>query len=326
VKPRALVLALAALALAVLTPAATVSSAKGTTTKGTTTKGATTKGATTNGATTKGATTNGATTNGAPRNAPAPHAHYANVNGLRMYYQDQGAGKVLLLIHGGGSTVETSFGAVLPELARTHRVIAVEEQGHGHTEDLPRPLSFEQMADDTAALLDQLHVRDADVLGFSNGGMTALQLAVRHPSLVHRLIVCSGFYAHAGLIPALRSGFEQPPDASQMPKPLRDAYLAASPHPDLPAFVTKTVAMMRSFPDIPEDKLRAVEAPTLVMLGDQDVILPEHAERLAKLVKQGQLAIFPGAQHGAYLGVAESPPSPKLVALGVATIAMFLSE
>ena len=85
-------------------------------------------------------------------------------------------------------------------------MIAVEEQAHGHTADLARPLSFEQMADDTAALLEQLHVRDADVLGFSNGGMTALELAVRHPSLVHRLVICSGFYAHAGLIPALRAG------------------------------------------------------------------------------------------------------------------------
>jgi pimeloyl-ACP methyl ester carboxylesterase len=262
----------------------------------------------------------------ATSDAASAHAHYANVDGLRMYYRDQGTGRVLVLLHGGGSTVETSFGALLPELARSHRVIAVEEQAHGHTADIVRPLSFEQMADDTAALLEQLHVRDADVLGFSNGGMTALQLAVRHPSLVHRLIICSGFYAHAGLIPALRSGFEQPPDAKQMPKALSDAYLAAAPHPDLQALVTKTVAMMRSFPDIPDAKLRAIEAPTLVMLGDEDVILPEHAVALAKLVKHGQLAIFPGAQHGAYLGVAESPANPKLVALGVSTIAMFLSE
>jgi pimeloyl-ACP methyl ester carboxylesterase len=266
------------------------------------------------------------TVSAATKGDPMTQAHYANVNGLRMYYQDQGAGRALVLIHGGGSTVETSFGAVLPRLARSHRVIAVEEQGHGHTADLARALSFEQMADDTAALLEQLHVRDADVLGFSNGGMTALQLAVRHPSLVHRLIVCSGFYAHAGLIPPLRAAFELPPDAGQMPKSLRDAYLAAAPHPDLQAFVTKTVAMMRGFTDISDDKLRAIEAPTLVMLGDQDVILPEHAVRLAKLVKHGQLAIFPGAQHGAYLGVAESPSSPKLVDLGLSTLEMFLSQ
>ena len=255
------------------------------------------------------------------------HGHYANVGALRMYYEDHGQGPPLVLIHGGGSTVETSFGA---DLAGP-RAIASRDRRRGAG---PRPhrgssrarFSFEQMADDTAALLEQLHVRDADVLGFSNGGRTALELAVRHPSLVHRLIICSGFYAHAGLIPALRAGFEQPPNAAAMPKALRDAYLAAAPHPDLQAFVAKTVAMMKSFPDIPDDKLRAIEAPTLVMLGDQDVILPEHAVRLSKLVKHGQLAIFPNAQHGAYLGVAESPHDPRLLDLGIRTLERFLAE
>jgi pimeloyl-ACP methyl ester carboxylesterase len=244
-----------------------------------------------------------------------------------MYYEDHGEGRPLVLIHGGGSTVQTSFGAILPRLARSHRVIAVEEQAHGHTGDLDRPLSFEQMADDTAALLGQLHVRDADILGFSNGGMTALRLAVRHPALVHRLVVCSGFYAHAGFVPALRNGFDQPPNADKMPKPLRDAYLAAAPHPDLQAFVAKTVEMMRSFSDLTDHELSAIEAPALVMLGDEDVVLPEHAVKLAKLVKHGQLAILPGAKHGMYLGVAEAPkPSPQLLDLGVGTIEMFLAE
>jgi pimeloyl-ACP methyl ester carboxylesterase len=241
-----------------------------------------------------------------------------------MYYEDHGQGPPIVLIHGGGSTVQTSFGAILPRLARSRRVIAVEEQAHGHTEDLDRPLSFEQMADDTAALLQQLGIASADVLGFSNGGMTALQIAVRHPALVRRLIVCSGFYAHAGLIPGLREAFKQPPDAGQMPRALRDAYLAAAPHPDLDAFVAKTVAMMRSFTDLSEDQVRAIEAPTLVMLGDQDVVLPAHAERLARLVKHGQVALMPGA-HGTYLGVAESPlPSPQLFEQALGTIEKFL--
>jgi len=260
-----------------------------------------------------------------PRSAPMTHAHYANVNGLRMYYEDHGEGPPMVLIHGGGSTVQTSFGAILPRLARSHRVIAVEQQAHGHTEDLDRPLSFEQMADDTAALLGQLQVHNADVLGFSNGGMTALQVAVRHPALVHRLVVCSGFYAHANLIPGLRAAFERPPNADEMPRPLRDAYLAAAPHADLNAFVAKTVAMMRSFPDLTEDQLRAIDAPTLVMVGEEDVVLPEHAARLAKLVKHGQLAIMPGA-HGSYLGVAESPPpSPALFERAVGIIEKFLA-
>jgi pimeloyl-ACP methyl ester carboxylesterase len=256
---------------------------------------------------------------------PTAHAHFAPVNGLRMYYEDHGQGRPLVLLHGGGSTAQTTFGVILPRLARWHRVIAPEQQGHGHSEDLDRPLSFEQMADDTAALLEQLQIREADVLGFSNGGMTALHLAVRHPGLVRRLVICSGYYARAGFIPGLQEMFERPPNAGEMPKPLRDAYLAAAPRPDLEAFVAKTVAMMRSFTDLSEDQLRAIEAPTLVMMGDQDVFLPEHAAKLARLVKHGQLAILPGAQHGVYLGVAESPSNPRLVELALEMIRTHLA-
>lgn len=261
-----------------------------------------------------------------PRSNSMSHAHYAEVNGLRMYYEDQGQGPALVLIHGGGSTAQTSFSAILPLLARAHRVIAVEQQGHGHTADIDRPFSFEQMADDTAALLAQLHLTTADILGFSNGGMTTLQLAVRHPALVRRLVICSGFYARAGFIPMLRTAFDQPPNPDHMPRSLRDAYLAAAPHPDLQKFVAKGVALMKSFKDLPEDKLRAIEAPTLVMQGDQDVILPEHAAQLARLVKHGQLAIFPNTRHGEYLGVAEFPSSnPRLFDFSVATIESFLA-
>ncbi len=232
--------------------------------------------------------------------APATidRADYAAVDGLRMYDEEHGRGRALVLLHGGGSTVQTTFGAILPKLARGHHVIAPEQQGHGHTADIDRPLSFEQMADDTAALLEQLGVRDADVLGFSNGGMVAMQLAIRHPALVRRLIVCSSFYAHAGLAPALRQGFAHA-TAANMPAPLRDAYLAAAPHPEaLPAFVAKTVAMMQSFTDIPEATLRAIQAPMLVMLGDADVVSPEHAAQLARLVPHAELAVFPGSGHG----------------------------
>ncbi|HVV88495.1 MAG TPA: alpha/beta hydrolase [Kofleriaceae bacterium] len=254
------------------------------------------------------------------------HAHHADLDGLHLYYEDHGAGRPLVLMHGGGSTIQTSFGALLPELARGHRVIAVEQQGHGHTADLDRPFSFEQMADDTAALLDRLGVRNADILGFSAGGMTALQVAVRHPQLVRRLVICSGFHAHAGLLPALRELFRAPPDPGAMPAPLREAYLAAAPQPDLDRFVAKTMAMMDGFADLPDEALRAITAPTLVLQGDRDVILPEHALALSRLVAHGQLAIVPGAAHGAYLGVAELPADPALVAIGTAIIERFLAE
>jgi pimeloyl-ACP methyl ester carboxylesterase len=110
---------------------------------------------------------------------------YAAVNGLNMYYEIHGAGSPLALLHGGPSTIETDFGRVLPTFAKTRRVIAVEQQGHGHTADIDRPLTFEQMADDTAQLLRQLKIEDADFFGYSMGGGIALQTALRHPDHEH---------------------------------------------------------------------------------------------------------------------------------------------
>jgi pimeloyl-ACP methyl ester carboxylesterase len=257
----------------------------------------------------------------------AAAAHYADVGPLHMYYEDSGSGPPIVVLHGGGSTAQTSFGRIIPALAHTHRVIAPEQQAHGHTPDLARPLSFEQMADDTAALLEQLHVRNADIVGFSNGGMVALQLAVRHPALVHKLVLCSTFYSHAGFIPPLREMFQQPPNPGAVPPPLRDAYLAAAPHPDLANLVTKTVAMMRGFHDLDLAQLKSVTAPTLVMLGDHDVTTIEQAVEIAHTVPHGELAIFPASQHGEYIGAAESPqPGSTLLAHGLETIETFLAE
>jgi len=252
---------------------------------------------------------------------------YAPVRGLHMYYEDVGHGRPLVLIHGGGSTAQTTFGAIMPALAKKHRVIAPEMQAHGHTADIDRPLSFEHMADDTEALLAQLGVRDADVLGFSNGGMVAMQLAIRHPERVRRLIICSSFYAHEGLVPSLREGFANA-SAANMPVVLREAYRLAAPNPDgLEAFVQKTVAMMRSFPDIPEATLRALKHPMLVMAGDADVVTIEHEARLAHLVPHAQLAVFPGSGHGTYLGVAEAAkPDSPLPSLALQMIESFLDE
>ena len=104
---------------------------------------------------------------------------YAEIGALRIYYEVHGEGAPLLILHGGGSTIGTSFGAILPDLAKAHMVVAPEQQGHGHTADLDRPLSYRQMADDTAALVKRLGLRKIDVLGFSNGGGVAIELAIR---------------------------------------------------------------------------------------------------------------------------------------------------
>ena len=126
---------------------------------------------------------------------------YAPVNGLKMYYEIHGSGSPLVLIHGGGSTIQTSFGRVLDSFAKNHKVIAVEMQAHGHTADIDRPLSFEQDADDVADLLKQLNINRADIFGFSNGASTTLEIAIRHPELVNRIIVASTMFNKSGAQP-----------------------------------------------------------------------------------------------------------------------------
>lgn len=227
---------------------------------------------------------------------------YAPVNGLRLYYEIHGASNParppLVLLHGGGDTIKTSFGLVLPELARDRQVVAFEQQGYGHTADIAdHPFSFEQSADDTAGLLDYLHIRHADLFGFSNGGTIALQVAIRHSSLVHKLVVASGFFSHNGADPAFWNAFATA-KLDDMPKELRDAYIEVAPHPEnLRSMFDKSVQRMRTFKDIPEDKIRSITAPTLVVCGDTDVIRPEHAVQEFRLLTRAQLAILPGTDH-----------------------------
>ena len=153
---------------------------------------------------------------------------YAPVNGLKMYYEIHGEGKPLVLIHGGGSTIETTFGRVLPMFAKKYKVIAVELQAHGHTSDRNAPETFEQDADDVAALLKQLNISKASVLGFSNGGTTAMQIAIRHPEVVNKLVIASGAYQREGFIPGFFEGMQHA-SLENMPQPLQDAFLKINP-------------------------------------------------------------------------------------------------
>jgi pimeloyl-ACP methyl ester carboxylesterase len=235
---------------------------------------------------------------------------YAQVNGLQMYYEVQGAPSAahppLVLLHGGGDTIKTSFGHVLPLLARDREVIAVEQQGYGHTADVAgRPFAFEQSADDTAALLESLHIDPADLFGFSNGGTIALQVAIRHPRFVRKLVVASAFFKREGGDPQFWDIFSNP-KLESMPKELRDAYLEVAPHPeDLQALFDKSVERMRNFKDIPDDAIHGIAAPTLVMAGDADVVRPEHAVELFRLLPHAQVALLPGTDHMAMMTRAE---------------------
>ncbi|UYQ95436.1 alpha/beta hydrolase [Chitinophaga horti] len=230
----------------------------------------------------------------------AQKGQYAQVNGLNMYYEIHGEGFPLVLIHGGGSTIGSNFGHILPLLSRQHRVIAVEMQAHGHTADIDRAYSFEQDADDVAELLRQLKITKANVFGFSNGGTTTLQVAIRHPQLVNKLVVASANYRRDGMPPGF---FEQMPNATieQLPKELADAFRAINPDPAaLSAMFNRDKDRMVNFKDIPDSVIQRIVAPTLILNGDQDVVSSEHAVALSCLLPNARLAILP-AGHGDYL-------------------------
>lgn len=233
--------------------------------------------------------------------APAFRNGYAPVNGLRMYYEihgrDTGGTPPLILLHGGGSTIETSFGKVLPALARNRQVIAFEQQGHGHTADIDRPFTFEQSAEDTAALLQYLKIREADFFGYSNGGHIAIEIALRHPVLVRRLVVESIMFNREGSDPAFWESFKQV-KLDDMPLELREAYLEAAPHPEnLPMFFAKSVQRMLDFKGWTPEDIRSIKAPTLVIVGDRDIVRPEHAVLMFRLLPDARLAILPGTDH-----------------------------
>jgi pimeloyl-ACP methyl ester carboxylesterase len=230
---------------------------------------------------------------------------HAPVNGINMYYEVHGRrdGVPLVLFHGGGSTIEVTFGQVLPVFAGSRRVIAAEEQGHGRTTDRDAPVRFEASADDVAALLRYLNVDKADIFGFSNGASVALQVAIRHPQLVRKMVFASSITKRDGAQPQLWEFIKQA-DFSNMPQPLKDAFLRVNPDgQQLRTMHDKDAARMQNFKDVPDALVGSVRAPTLIVLGDQDIVKPEHAVELTRLIPGARLLILPGG-HGDYLGEA----------------------
>lgn len=230
---------------------------------------------------------------------------YASVNGIQMYYEIHGTGKPLVLLHGGGSTIYTSFGRILPVLAKTHQVITIELQAHGHTGDRDAPESFVQDADDVAELLRQLNIRKADIFGFSNGGQTCLELALRHPDRINKLIIASAFYKRDGAPAGFWKGFDNP-KFSDMPQIYKDEYLKIKDEAALMNMFNKDVQRMYNFKDWKKEDIASIQAPTLVVIGDRDLPTPEHAAEMARLLPHGRLAILPGG-HGEYFGEAFFP-------------------
>jgi pimeloyl-ACP methyl ester carboxylesterase len=241
----------------------------------------------------------------------APRTGYAPVNGLEMYYEIHGptTARPLVLLHGAFSATGTSFGAVLPGLAETRQVISVEQQAHGRTADIDRPLSIPQMARDTGALLDHLEIEEADVLGYSMGAGIAFELAIQRPDLVQKLVVVSLSYNKTGFHPGLMDGLDNMKPEEMAGSPWHEEYLRTSPRPDdFPRLFEKVRELNRNLPDWPAEAVSSIKAPTLIVVGDSDIVRPEHAVEMFRLrgggvvgdwvgIPASQLAILPGTPH-----------------------------
>ncbi len=235
---------------------------------------------------------------------------YAPVNGVDMYFEVHGAGAPLILIHGGFG-VTGMFAPLLPALAAQRQVIAVELQGFGHTADIDRPFGYEHFADDIAALIDYLHLGQADVLGYSLGGGVALQTAIRHPGQVRKVVVVSAPFRRDGWYADVLAGMGSIDADALTGSPMYDIYTSLAPHPeDWPRLVEKTRQLLSTPYDWGAD-LAALAVPALLVLADADSFPPSHAAAMFALFGGGQgdagwegknrpasqLAILPGATH-----------------------------
>ncbi|NUM32362.1 MAG: alpha/beta hydrolase [Bacteroidetes bacterium] len=226
---------------------------------------------------------------------------FSEVNGIKMYYEIYGQGKPLVLIHGGGSTIQTTFGRVIPLFSKDRQLICVELQAHGRTGDRNTPISFEQDADDVTALLKNLNINKTDIFGFSNGGNTALQIAIRHPEICNKVIAGSVLLKRNGTFPQFWE-FMKNGTFEQMPQQYKDAFLKVTPDSTkLLTMYQKCADRVINLKDFPDEHLKSIKIPVLLINGDQDVATSEHIVAMTKLIPNCKLAIIPGG-HGAYIG------------------------
>ena len=234
---------------------------------------------------------------------------YAPVNDLQMYYEIHGKGRPLILLHGALAAIDTSFGQLLPALAETRQVVAVELQAHGRTADIDRPLRYEPLANDVAALLWHLWIEEADLFGWSLGAGVALQVAIRHPEAARKLVLASVTYNSGGLHPGILAGIEHLTPEALAGSPFQEEYAAIAPFPeDWPTLMSKSRELDGWVQDWPPEDISSIAAPALLIIGDSDLVRPEHAVEMFRLFGGGvagdvagllnsQLAVLPGTAH-----------------------------
>jgi pimeloyl-ACP methyl ester carboxylesterase len=250
----------------------------------------------------------------ATTSSTSPQTGYAPVNGLQMYYEIHGepvAGATpLVLLHGGLFNIDLQFGQLIPSLAATRQVIAADFQGHGRTNDIDdRPLTIPNLASDVVGLLQHLGIERADVFGYSIGGAVATELAVRHPELVRKAVISSASFSRDGDRPENAGAMDEFTVDMIAGTPMEQEYRAKSPHPEkLQQLLDKLGRFDHDVTGWTEDEIRGIAAPTLITVGDCDMVKLDHAVRFLQLrggdvngdfvgVPASQLAVLPGTTH-----------------------------
>jgi pimeloyl-ACP methyl ester carboxylesterase len=216
--------------------------------------------------------------------APQSVTGYAPVNGLKMYYEIHGKGEPVVLLHGSFMTIPSNWTEMIAALSRIRRVIAVEMQGHGRTADIDRDFSYDNLSDDIAALLDYLQVGKADIVGYSMGAGVALNMAIRHPNNVRKVVSISGVFRYNGWVQEALDAYPQFRADDFKGSPIEAEYKKLSPTPDaFPTFVKRAISMDLKPYDFGAEKLQATAAPILFIHGDADGVRLEHIAEMYRL-------------------------------------------
>ncbi len=237
---------------------------------------------------------------------------YANVNGMKMYYEVSGNGDPLIVLHGAYMNI-ISMGEIIPMLARTRKVYALEFQGHGRTTDIDRSITYPNLADDVAAFMGEVGLKKSDVFGYSMGAEAGLQLAIRYPEKVNKLIFCSGAYDLEGWQPEFKNFIPQMTVETFVNMPLAEDYRKLAPNPDgFPALVEKLIALEKE-PMAWEEDVKKLKTPVLIIAGDADGATLEHTVAMFRLLGGGimgdmdkplsnsRLAVMPATSHTAVI-------------------------
>lgn len=233
------------------------------------------------------------------------------VNGMQMYYEVSGSGEPLIVLHGAYMNIPT-MGAIIPLLARTHRVYALELQGHGRTTDIDRPITYPNLADDVAAFMDAVGLKKADVFGYSMGAAAGLQFAIRHPAKINRLVVASVAYDARGWQPEFTAMIPQM-SVEMFPPMLEQEYRKLAVNPNGFRELARKLIALESEPMAWEADVKTLKTPVLIIAGDADVATLEHTVSLFRLLGGGamgdmgkplaasRLAILPATSHTAVI-------------------------